>query len=91
MIRKRAFVLVTVYSDSDRSSLFGIREIPSVAHVDIVLGAFDAVVTVECEDEKAIQKAVTEISRTRGVKEAKPLVEVQLGSHASLKPIIGRS
>jgi len=57
----------------------------------MVLGAFDAVVTVEAEDEKAIEKAVTSISRTRGVKEAKPLVEVQVGSHGSLKPVIGRA
>jgi uncharacterized protein with GYD domain len=55
----------------------------------MVLGAFDAVVTVEGEDETAIQKAVLSISRTRGVKEAKPLVEVKAGSHGSLKPVIG--
>jgi hypothetical protein len=56
----------------------------------MVLGAFDAVVTVECEDEKAIEKAVLSISRTRGVKEAKPLVEVSASSHGNLKPVIGR-
>jgi hypothetical protein len=55
----------------------------------MVLGAFDAVVTVESDDEKGIAKAVTSISRTRGVKEAKPLVEVKAGSHGSLKPVIG--
>jgi len=56
----------------------------------MVLGAFDAVVTVEGEDDNAIAKAVTSISRTRGVKEAKPLVEVQVRSHGDLKPVIGR-
>jgi uncharacterized protein with GYD domain len=81
---------VTVYSDADRTALFEIRDIPSVTHVDIVLGAFDAVVTVEGEDDKAIEKAVMSISRTRGVKEAKPLVEVRASSHGSLKPVIGR-
>lgn len=91
LIQKRAFVLVTVYSDADRSSLYEIREIPSVTHVDMVLGAFDAVVTVEGEDEQAIQKALTSISRTKGVKEAKPLVEVQVGTHGSLKPVIGHA
>jgi hypothetical protein len=85
----RAFVLVTVYSDADRTGLMEIREIPSVKQVDMVLGAFDAVVTVEGEDEKAIAKAVVDISRTRGVKEAKPLVEVQVSSHENLKPVIG--
>jgi hypothetical protein len=90
LIQKRAFVLVTVYSDADRTSLFAIRDIPSVTHVDMVLGAFDAVVTVEGEDEKAIEKAVASISRTRGVKEAKPLVEVSVRSHGNLKPVIGR-
>ena len=83
--------MVTVYSDADRSTLFEIRDIPSVTQVDMVLGAFDAVVTVEGEDDKAIEKAVASISRTREVKEAKPLVEVQSGSHGSLKPVIGRS
>lgn len=57
----------------------------------MVLGAFDAVVTVEGEDDKAIEKAVASISRTRGVKEAKPLIEVQVGSHGGLKPVIGRA
>jgi hypothetical protein len=87
---QRAFVLVTVYSDADRSSLSAIREIASVKNVDMVLGAFDAVVTVEGEDEDAIKLAVTNISRTRGVKEAKALVEVQVSSHGNLKPVIGR-
>ena len=74
LIQKRAFVLVTVYSDANRSSLFEIRDIPSVTHVDMVLGAFDAVVTVEDEDEKAIEKAVTNISRTGVfIKSATPL------------------
>ena len=90
LIQKRAFVLVTVYSDADRSSLSAIREIASVKNVDMVLGAFDAIVTVEGEDENAIEAAVANISRTRGVKEAKPLVEVQVGSHGGLKPVIGR-
>jgi hypothetical protein len=80
---------VTVYSDADRTGLFEIRDIPGVTQVDMVLGAFDAVVTVESDDEKGIPKAVTSISRTRGVKEAKPLVEVNAGSHGSLKPVIG--
>ena len=91
MIQKRAFVLVTVYSDADRSSLFEIREIPSVTQVDMVLGAVDAVVTVEGEDEKAIEKAVASIARTRGVKEAKPLVEVHVSSRGGLKQVIGRA
>ncbi len=56
----------------------------------MVLGAFDAVVTVEGPDEKAIEKAAASISRTRGVKEAKPLIEVQVSSHSNLKPVIGR-
>jgi hypothetical protein len=57
----------------------------------MVLGAFDAVVTVEGEDEKAIENAVASISRTRGVKEAKPLIETQASSSQnSLKPVIGR-
>jgi hypothetical protein len=55
----------------------------------MVLGAFDAIVTVEGEDDKAIEKAVASISRTRGVKEAKPLIEAQVSSHGSLKPVIG--
>ena len=83
--------MVTVYSDADRSSLFEIRDIPSVTQVDMVLGAFDAVVTVEGEDDKAIEKAVASVSRTRGVKEAKPLVEAQVKSSGGLKPVIGRS
>ena len=83
--------MVTVYSDADRSSLFEIRDITSVTQVDMVLGAFDAVVTVEGEDEKAIEKAVASIARTRGVKEAKPLVEVEVSSRGGLKPVIGRS
>ena len=91
LIQKRAFVLVTVYSDADRSTLFEIRDIPCVTNVDMVLGAFDAVVTVEGEDEKAIEKVVASISRTRGVKEAKPLVEVQVSSHNNLKQVIGRA
>ena len=91
LIQKRAFVLVTVYSDADRTGLIEIRDIPSVTQVDMVLGAFDAVVTVECEDEKEIEKVVAGISRTRGVKEAKPLVEVKVSSRGDLKPVIGRS
>jgi hypothetical protein len=91
VIQKRAFVLVTVYSDADRSSLFEIREIPSVKNVDMVLGAFDAIVTVEGEDETAIERAVASISRTRGVKEAKPLVEVEVSSRGGLKQVIGRA
>jgi hypothetical protein len=90
LIQKRAFVLVTVYSDADRTSLFEIRDLPSVTHVDMVLGAFDAVVTVEAEDEESIERAVAGISRTRGVKEAKPLIEVSASPHGSLKPVIGR-
>jgi hypothetical protein len=89
LIQKRAFVLVTVYSDADRTGLSEIRDIPAVKQVDMVLGAFDAVVTVEGEDEKAVERAVASISRTRGVKEAKPLVEVH-GAHGNLKPVIGR-
>jgi uncharacterized protein with GYD domain len=88
-INKRAFVLVTVYSDADRSSLFQIREVPSVKHVDVVLGAFDAVVTVEAHDEKAVEKAVADISRIRGVKEAKPLVEVPMAARRSVKQVLG--
>lgn len=57
----------------------------------MVLGAFDAVVTVEGPDEKAIELAVASISKTRGVKEAKPLVEVKVGAHGNLKPVIGRA
>ena len=57
--------------------------------MDMVLGAFDAVVTVEGEDDKAIEKAVASISKTRGVKEAKPLVEVNVSPHEDLKPVIG--
>ncbi len=91
LIHKRAFVLVTVYSDADRSSLFAIREIPLVRKVDVVLGAFDAIVTVEGEDEKGIEMAVASISKTRGVKEAKPLVEVQVSSRGGLKQVIGRA
>ena len=90
LIQKKAFVLVTVYSDADRTGLFEIRDIPHVKQVDLVLGAFDAVVTVEGEDSKAIEKAVTNISRTRGVKEAKPLVEVRSTHQGNLKPVIGR-
>ena len=84
--------MVTVYSDADRSSLFEIRDIPSVTQVDMVLGAFDAVVTVEGEDDKAIEKAVASVSRTRGVKEAKPLVEAQVriqrGLEAGHRPLL---
>jgi len=69
--------LVTVYSDADRATLTEIQEIQSVTRVENVIGAFDAVVTVEGEDEKAIEKAVADIARARGVKEAKPLVEVK--------------
>jgi len=57
--------------------------------VDLVLGAFDAVVTVEGEDEKAIELAVARISKTRGVKEAKPLIEVQSTPLVKLKPVMG--
>jgi hypothetical protein len=66
-----------------------IRDIPSVTQLDMVLGAFDAIVTVEGEGDKAIEKAVTDISRTRGVKEAKPLVEIQVSPHGNLRPVIG--
>lgn len=84
--------MVTVYRDADRSSLFEIREIPSVKNVDVVLGAFDAVVTVEGEDEKAIDKAVASIARTRGVKEAKPLVEVQVSSGSGgIRQVVSRA
>ena len=65
------------------------RQVPSVTQVDLVLGAFDAVVTVEGEDDKSIEKAVLSISRVRGVKEAKPLIEIH-SSEGSLKPVIGR-
>jgi len=80
---------VTVYSDADRTGLFEIRNLPCVTQVDVVLGAFDAVVTVEGEDDKAIERAVASISKTRGVKEAKPLIEVQASSLVDLKPVIG--
>lgn len=90
-IKHRAFVLVTVYSDADRSSLYEIRGIPLVTNVDMVLGAFDAVVTVEAEDENAIERTVASIARTRGVKEAKPLVEIPVSSHRGLKQVIGRA
>ena len=83
--------MVTVYSDADRSSLSEIREVPSVKHVDVVLGAFDAIVTVEGEDEKEIQEAVSRISRTGGVKEAKALVETQVSSRGGLRQVIGRA
>ena len=55
----------------------------------MVLGAFDAVVTVEGEDDNAVETAVASISKTRGVKEAKPLVEVQAGPRVNLKAVIG--
>ncbi len=83
--------MVTVYSDADRSSLYEIRDVPAVKNVDVVLGAFDAVVTVEGEDDKAIERAVAGIARSRGVKEAKPLVEVPVSPRGSLKQVIGRS
>jgi hypothetical protein len=91
LIQKKAFVLVTVYSDADRSSLFDIRAIPSVKNVDVVLGAFDAVVTVEGPDEKSIEKAVASISKARGVKEAKPLVEVQVSPRVNLRQTAARA
>jgi nitrate reductase NapAB chaperone NapD len=72
--------LVTVYSDTDRSLLFDIRSIPSVVQVDMVLGAFDAIVTIEAEDERTILEAVAKVARTPGVKEAKPLMEIELGA-----------
>ena len=81
---------MTVYSDADRTGLFEIRDVPSVTQVDMVLGAFDAVVTVECENDSEIAKAVSSISKTRGVKEAKPLVEIRASSRGDLKPVIGR-
>lgn len=80
---------MTVYSDADRRSLLDIRDIPSVSNLDVVLGAFDAVVTVT-GDEGSIEKAVTDISRTPGVKEAKPLVEVGASQRSSPKQVIGR-
>ena len=89
-IQKRAFVLVTVYSDADRGSLFDIRSVPLVTQVDVVLGAFDAVVTVEGEDEKEIQKAIEGIAKTQGVKEAKPLMEIHPSFRTKARPIIGR-
>jgi nitrate reductase NapAB chaperone NapD len=70
--------LVTVYSDIERSLLLEIRDIPSVVQVDMVLGAFDAVVTIEAEDERPIHEAIVSISRIPGVKEAKPLMEIEL-------------
>ena len=78
---------MTVYSDADRSSLSEIGEIPSVTQVDLCLGAFDAVVTVEDEDMKGIERAVSSISKTTGVKEAKPLIEVN-PTRAKLKPVM---
>lgn len=87
-IQKRAFVLVTVYSDADRSTLAELRMVPSVKKVDLVIGAFDAVVTVEGADEKAIERVVGDIARTRGVKEAKPLVEVPANSRRNVRPVI---
>ena len=83
-------MLVTVYSDADRTGLFEIRSIPSVKVLDIVLGAFDALVTVEGEDDKEIQLAVERISRTEGVKEAKPLIEVEPSLNGNLKQLIRR-
>ena len=80
--------MVTVYSDADRGALSDIGEVPSVVQVDKVLGAFDAVVTVEAQDEKGIDDAVTGISRTRGVKEAKPLVEVKLKPQGDLRQLV---
>ena len=80
---------MTVYSDADRTGLFEIRDLPSVTQVELVLGAFDAVVTVEGDDERAIERAVASISKTRGVKEAKPLIEVQASSLVDLNPVIG--
>jgi len=55
----------------------------------VVLGAFDAVVTVEGDDDKAIEEAVAGISKTKGVKEAKPLVEVKASSFGDLKQAVG--
>jgi hypothetical protein len=90
LIQKRAFVLVTVYSDADRTGLFEIRAIPRVIQVDMVLGAFDAVVTIEGADDKELQSTVATISRTRGVKEAKPLVEVAARRNGNLKQLVRR-
>jgi hypothetical protein len=56
--------------------------------VDLVLGAFDAVVTVEGEGDDAIEEAVASISKARGVKEAKPLVEIKGGTRGDL-PVLG--
>ena len=90
MTQRRAFVLVTVYSDADRSSLAEIREIASVTQVDMVIGAFDAVVTVEGGDQESIERAVEGIARSRGVKEAKPLAEVPMATRRGQKPVIRR-
>ena len=62
---------------------------PSVTQIDMVLGAFDAVVTVEGDDDKSIEAAVAGISKTRGVKEAKPLVEVKVSSYGDFKQVVG--
>jgi hypothetical protein len=78
-----------VYSDADRGSLLEIRDVPWVSQVDVVLGAFDAVVTVEGEDMKAVEEAVARISKTRGVKEAKLLVEVKASPLVALEPVVG--
>lgn len=91
LIQKRAFVLVTVYSDADSSILDELRLLPSVIQVDRVLGAFDAVITVEGNDDSEIQQAVAAISVTRGVKEAKPLMEAQVGPRGRPKQVIGRA
>jgi hypothetical protein len=53
--------------------------------VDLVLGAFDAVVTVEGSSEAEIQRAVEGIARTPGVKEAKPLIE----THPKARQVVG--
>ena len=83
-------MLVTVYSDAERGSLFSITGVPSVTQVDLVLGAFDAVVTVEGDTDVEIQKAVEGISRTPGVKEAKPLVEIRPSVHPRPRQVVGR-
>lgn len=91
MIKQRAFVLVTVYSDADRSSLSEIRSVPSVKNVDVVLGAFDAVVTVEGEDETDVEEAVAAISRIQGIKEAKALVEASVPPRRNPRAALGRA
>jgi hypothetical protein len=68
-------VLISVFQEAGRDTLSRVREIPSVKRLDPVYGAYDAIASIEGEQQTDIEATVESIHHIRGVKEAKPLIE----------------